>query len=77
MSFRWLLGLVFVGFCILMIIEEVDCERKGYKLIKIVLGIGVYVKVKLVYVMENKIEKDRRFVLDLFEKGYSMVWKFL
>lgn len=77
MSFRWLLGLVFVGFCILMIIEEVDCERWGYKLIKIVLGIGVYVKVKLVYVMENKIEKDRRFVLDLFEKGYSMVWKFL
>lgn len=70
-SYLW--EVVFVGIYFLMIIEELDCEKWGYKLIKIVLGIGVYVKVKLVYVMESKVEKDKRFLDDLVEKGYNMV----
>lgn len=58
-----------------MTVEEVDCDRRGYKLTKTVLGTGAYAKVKLAYVMENKIEKDRRLAEDLHEKGHNMVGK--
>lgn len=65
----------FVGLRTSMTVEEVDCERRGYKLTKTVLGTGAYAKVKLAYVMENKIEKDRRLAEDLLEKGHNMVGK--
>ena len=67
----------FVGPRASMTVEEVDCERKGYKLTKTVLGTGAYAKVKLAYVMENRIEKDRRLAEDLAEKGHNMVGKLL
>lgn len=63
----------FVGLRSSMTLEEVDCERRGYKLTKTVLGTGAYAKVKLAYVMENKIEKDKRLAEDLAEKGHNMV----
>ena len=56
-----------------MTLEEIDCERRGYKLTKTVLGTGAYAKVKLAYVMENKLEKDQRLAEDLNEKGHNMV----
>ena len=75
MSARRPLGSAFVGLRTSMTVEEVDCERRGYKLTKTVLGAGAYAKVKLAYVMENKIEKDRRLAEDLLEKGHNMVGK--
>ena len=63
----------FVGLRSSMTLDEVDCERRGYKLTKTVLGTGAYAKVKLAYVMENKIEKDKRLADDLTEKGHNMV----
>jgi len=79
MSSRRPLGSVresaFVGLQTSMTVEEVDCDRRGYKLTKTVLGTGAYAKVKLAYVMENKIEKDRRLAEDLHEKGHNMVGK--
>lgn len=53
--------------------EEVDCERRGYKLTKTVLGTGAYAKVKLAFVLENKTEKDKRLAEDLAEKRHNMV----
>lgn len=63
----------FVGPRSSMTLEEVVCERRGYKLTKTVLGIGAYAKVKLAYVMEKKLEKDKRLAEDLVEKGHNMV----
>lgn len=63
----------FVGLRSSMTMEEVDCERRGYKLTKTILGTGAYAKVKLAYVMENKAEKDKRLAEDLTEKGHNMV----
>lgn len=63
----------FVGLRSSMTLEEFDCERRGYKLTKTVLGTGAYAKVKLAYVMENKLEKDKRLAEDLVEKGHNMV----
>lgn len=56
-----------------MTIEELDCEKRGYKLTKTVLGSGAYAKVKLAYVTENKVEKEKRLADDLAEKGHNMV----
>lgn len=56
-----------------MTLEEADCERRGYKLTKTVLGTGAYAKVKLAYAMENKLEKDKRLAEDLVKKGHNMV----
>ena len=63
----------FVGLRSSMTLEEVDCERRGYKLTKTVLGTGAYAKVKLAYVLENKLEKDKRLAEDLVKKGHNMV----
>ena len=63
----------FVGIHSSMTIEELDCEKRGYKLTKTVLGTGAYAKVKLAYVMESKVEKDKRLSDDLAEKGHNMV----
>lgn len=63
----------FVGLRSSMTLEEVDCERRGYKLTKTVLGTGAYAKVKLAYVMETKLEKDKRLAEDLVKKGHNMV----
>ena len=63
----------FVGLHSAMTMEEVDCERRGYKLTKTILGTGGYAKVKLAYVMEKKIEKDKRLAEDLAEKGHNVV----
>ena len=63
----------FIGMRTTMTLEEIDCERKGYKLTKTVLGSGAYAKVKLACVMESKTEKDKRLEDDLNEKGYNMV----
>ena len=63
----------FVGLRSAMTMEEVDCERRGYKLTKTILGTGGYAKVKLAYVMEKKIEKDKRLAEDLAEKGHNVV----
>lgn len=63
----------FIGLRSSMTLEEVDCERRGYRLTKTVLGTGAYAKVKLAYVMENKVEKDKRLAEDLNEKGHNMV----
>ncbi|PFX31108.1 NUAK family SNF1-like kinase 1 [Stylophora pistillata] len=63
----------FVGLRSSMTLEEVDCEKRGYRLTKTVLGTGVYAKVKLAYVMESKVEKDKRLADDLDKKGHNMV----
>ncbi|RMX53803.1 hypothetical protein pdam_00000305 [Pocillopora damicornis] len=63
----------FVGLRSSMTLDEVDCERRGYKLTKTVLGTGAYAKVKLAYVMESKVERDKRLASDLEEKGHNMV----
>ena len=63
----------FVGLRSAMTMEEVDCERRGYKLTKTILGTGGYAKVKLAYVMEKKTEKEKRLAEDLAEKGHNMV----
>ena len=65
----------FVGLRSSMTLDEVDCERRGYKLTKTVLGTGAYAKVKLAYVMESKVERDKRLASDLEEKGHNMVGK--
>ena len=53
--------------------EEFDCERRGYKLTKTVLGTGAYAKVKLAYVSNAKMEKDKRLAEELREKGTNKV----
>ncbi|EDO41348.1 predicted protein, partial [Nematostella vectensis] len=50
-----------------------ECERRGYKLSKTILGSGAYAKVKLAYVSEPKREKDKRLADDLDSKGHNMV----
>ena len=63
----------FVSISSSMTIEELDCEKRGYRLTKTVLGSGAYAKVKLAYVSENKVEKEKRLSDDLAEKGHNMV----
>ena len=53
--------------------EEFDCERRGYKLTKTCLGTGAYAKVKLAYVTNAKLEKDKRLADELREKGTNKV----
>lgn len=53
--------------------EEFDCERRGYKLTKTCLGAGAYAKVKLAYVTNSKLEKDKRLAEELKEKGITKV----
>lgn len=53
--------------------EEFDCERRGYKLTKNCLGTGAYAKVKLAYVTNAKLEKDKRLADELREKGTNKV----
>lgn len=53
--------------------EEFDCERRGYKLTKSCLGTGAYAKVKLAYVTNAKLEKDKRLADELKEKGTNKV----
>lgn len=53
--------------------EEYDCERRGYKLTKNCLGSGAYAKVKLAYVNNSKLEKDKRLADELKEKGTNKV----
>lgn len=53
--------------------EEFDCERRGYKLTKTCLGAGAYAKVKLAYVSNAKLEKDKRLADELKEKGTNKV----
>lgn len=53
--------------------EEFDCERRGYKLTKNCLGTGAYAKVKLAYVSNAKLEKDKRLADELREKGTNKV----
>ena len=53
--------------------EEFDCERRGYKLTKTCLGTGAYAKVKLAYVTNAKLEKDKRLAEQLKGKGTNKV----
>ncbi|KAK3710167.1 hypothetical protein QZH41_010564, partial [Actinostola sp. cb2023] len=54
-------------------LEEIECERRGYKLTKTILGSGAYAKVKMAYVLESKQEKDKRLADDLHTKGHNIV----
>lgn len=54
-------------------LEEIECERRGYKLTKTILGSGAYAKVKMAYAMEIKQEKDKRLADDLRSKGHNIV----
>lgn len=54
-------------------IEEIECERRGYKLTKTILGSGAYAKVKMAYVLESKKEKNKRLADDLHSKGHNIV----
>ena len=67
----------FVGLRTTMTMEERDCERKGYRLTKTVLGSGAYAKVKLAYVVDSKLESDKKLADDLNEKGTTMVMEWL
>eukprot|EP00111_Clytia_hemisphaerica_P005980 TCONS_00017304-protein len=53
--------------------EEFDCERRGLKLTKTCLGAGAYAKVKLAYVTNAKLEKDKRLAGELKLKGTNKV----
>lgn len=56
-----------------MTLEEIECERRGYKLTKTILGSGAYAKVKMAYAMEIKQEKNKRLADDLYSKGHNIV----
>ena len=53
--------------------EEFDCERRGFTLTKCCLGTGAYAKVKLAYVSNAKLEKDKRLAEDLKDRGTNKV----
>jgi hypothetical protein len=57
-------------------LEEIECERRGYKLTKTILGSGAYAKVKMAYAMESKQEKDKKLANDLHLKGHNIVRMF-
>ena len=54
-------------------IEEIDCERRGYKLTHKTLGTGAYAKVKLAYVSQNKKSKHPCLRTDLDNKDDNRV----
>lgn len=54
-------------------IEEIDCERRGYKLTHKTLGTGAYAKVKLAYVSDNKKAKHPFLRTDLDSKNDNRV----
>jgi hypothetical protein len=54
-------------------IEEIDCERRGYKLTHKTLGVGAYAKVKLAYVSLNKKAKHPCLRTDLDNKDDNRV----
>lgn len=54
-------------------IEEIECERRGYKLTKTILGSGAYAKVKMAYVLESKLKGNNRLAEDLHMKGHNIV----
>ena len=57
----------------LITIEEIDCERRGYKLTNTTLGTGAYAKVKLAYVSANKKAKHSCLRSDLDHKDDNRV----
>lgn len=54
-------------------IEEIDCERRGYKLTDKTLGTGAYAKVKLAYVSVSKKARHPWLKADLDEKEDNRV----
>ena len=54
-------------------IEEIDCERRGYKLTHKTLGTGAYAKVKLAYVSQNRKAKHPCLRTDLDNKDDNRV----
>jgi len=58
-------------------IEEIECERRGYKLTKTILGSGAYAKVKMAYVLESKQENNQRLADDLHTKGHNIVRNYM
>lgn len=54
-------------------IEEIDCERRGYKLTDKTLGTGAYAKVKLAYVSPSKRVKHPWLKADLDGKDDNRV----
>ncbi|XP_028396471.1 testis-specific serine/threonine-protein kinase 1-like [Dendronephthya gigantea] len=54
-------------------IEEIDCERRGYKLTHKTLGTGAYAKVKLAYVSDNKKAKHPFLRTDLENKNDNKI----
>jgi hypothetical protein len=57
-------------------IEEIDCERRGYKLTHKTLGTGAYAKVKLAYVSQNKKAKHPCLRNDLDSKDDNRVRRY-
>ena len=53
--------------------EELELERKGYRLSRTTLGRGAYAKVKLAYATRGKLEKDKHLMQALREKGDNKV----
>ena len=54
--------------------EELECQRRGYKLSRITLGKGAYAKVKLATATPMKLEKDRYLKEELRKQGDSKVF---
>eukprot|EP00794_Sanderia_malayensis_P013985 gene13985-15443_t len=53
--------------------EEVECEKRGFKLTTTLLGKGAYAKVKLAYVMKAKLESDNALMKKLEETNDNKV----
>ncbi|XP_065055172.1 uncharacterized protein LOC135683751 [Rhopilema esculentum] len=53
--------------------EELECERRGYKLTRTILGKGAYAKVMLASATALKLEKDKSLMEELKRKGDSKV----
>ena len=53
--------------------EEYDCDRRGFVLTKTVLGTGAYATVKLAYISNAKLERDRRLATELKIQGTNKV----
>ena len=53
--------------------EELECERRGYKLTRTILGKGAYAKVMLASATALKLEKDKSLMEELRRKGNNKV----
>ncbi len=53
--------------------EELECEKRGYKLSRTTLGKGAYAKVKLAHVTNAKLEKDSNLMKKIKENKDNKV----